>query len=1836
MESAMIKHRLKPLLVAMAALSAGAAHAELLEYIFKAPDGTQRSLTPNANYANPTGNISFALSAGIDRKVKISVLRSDGTVVSTATSHLLGATDRITVGGKSYYGAELQLPAPSEGVYKLRAEILASDGSSIQTDEYPLQVDTTAPSLANVTVKGEWNRALSDGTLLRGPHRFSGIDVSASDAGSSVSSIQAYAVDSKGKRSPVVSVNYANGQGQLLNWSTVFPNGEDLYTLHFEALDKAGNKGSIAYPIAWDSVGAKSGENPEPVAVYDPKNPQASTFKVNGQALSGFAPYQNGMTIYSDTYRVLYRIPKTNSYPSSPYGAERGNWCDYKNCIEGNIIAEDGTYDYRQTQADVFQRHGTKTKSFVIYDWVMNSLGDTSVSVKTDPSVSLAPTGKYVEYLRDDGQWVRGETINMSSVNHYKKLRFHVEPRPYAQELWGTWLPTTKIPANASYAEVDTDISFSGRSCSWPGYWSRPEGKPELPSDRIGATFCYDLNPPEIAGLERNGQIFKAHFREPDSFDGWGVNQWVISNNSSASAITSTGEERPLSRTEVLRSSTNDWFFTFSAENLSEGTYTGISLVAKDAFGNEIKQVFTGSQYAMSIDNSAPTLTVSISDGAPIQSLDDVVITLTDTADPSPKLTSIALVGGPADDKVQLSWREESKGRFRLEYPVMFPSLKEGESYTLTVSGEDAQGNAVQKAVGFEYKPRQVSLAGGMDGNVMIPAVTQEFTHADGSKIIETKPLILNDGSTVTGSYDVFATLRSDAKVPLVVNGVRIEPGQTMGIMSQHNFGASGGRLSLSVKPAVADVIGTSGLLVMTAAPNSPILVQDVTTWKPTAKLSADSWTVRQVIDPVKIFALPDAGVPCRFTSKEEEAKRSDPIRDPVCLLQWDRTPDEAEQSTQETEGLKLAGLVGQAVSLGEQPVEYSLYLFSGDGSKVKVGGGNRNLTVTTAYGSVGYTPGPELAQVNRIIESFDVRMSQNLGPACSMTLSADQAKKDAANKTSGSISRTCLFEWQAIPDGLVQDQSTTTPGLSGTLADKKAHPVGWRVSIYSKNGTRVTLNDQTFTIDAIDPPVPTVDLSSKYNFRDNIYMMPMQGDYLGDATIIAERADLDVAIMRNTDTLESETFTPGWGANTKVYRRLNADQRALWEETTYKVKAAYNKVPEVMTEAVYRAVSVPSYNLVPVVEVAGDTAIDTQALPVRVKIQDQYKPNEAFDAAAMGAWKVRLIRQMAYNKTEVLTDFANAPNGEASFAVDLSKVDTTSVRIVAEAELVSPFEGYTRTVQSTRPAFLTVLRGVAIGAKAEARRLSGEAPFTAVFKLALDDRQDYRATGDVVWDVSSDGGATWESVTPEERYKYQFVKVFEKGTYQVRAKVINRNSSAEAYTEVLDVIAYDKPKLEVKGPQTLFVGSEGTFSTRLTVKDEEIGAENAVVEWSTDGGKTYDKQGPTLTLSSDKDTRIKLWARVRSGDAPASDEYAYRVAKTAVEFRVVRPPRPYVSGPSVIETGKTYTFKATTSLPYKGMDVVVKGYFILPNGQRVDGDTAVFTPNAEDLLKEQVETTYTAWIEGFREQGAEATHSMRSRVWEYVWPRFGMQVRKTASVAPATIIVTARPIGFSGKLDEAVYEWTLPEGAAIEDQKQAAARVFTMGSAGEYLVKLTVRDARGNETVLEEPVVLGEAEQYVIDLQYSGSNPNAREPLEVLLRPYISGGHPRDRILTRQYSVDGKPLESAGFYGRTTLQAGEHEIKLKATTEMGKDVEGRLVLKVAENKLPTCTVRSRETIGSWIVYAECEDPDGRMKSYQWTVGGEVQAITADRLTISKGKSGVMPPITLVGVDDSG
>src|SRR5699024_4880570 len=110
----------------------------------------------------------------------------------------------------------------------------------------------------------------------------------------------------------------------------------------------------------------------------------------------------------------------------------------------------------------------------------------------------------------------------------------------------------------------------------------------------------------------------------------------------------------------------------------------------------------------------------------------------------------------------------------------------------------------------------------------------------------------------------------------------------------------------------------------------------------------------------------------------------------------------------------------------------------------------------------------------------------------------------------------------------------------------------------------------------------------------------------------------------------------------------------------------------------------------------------------VNVVIGDQYHPDDGYDPNTMGVWKVRLIQQKAYNETEPLTDYVYVPvDGQTHFDVDISNVGSSYLRMVAEAVLDSPVEGYTRTEFSTRPTFLAVLLGGEIGADVIARSLS-------------------------------------------------------------------------------------------------------------------------------------------------------------------------------------------------------------------------------------------------------------------------------------------------------------------------------------------------------------------------------------------------------------------------------------------------------------------------------------------------------------------------------------------------
>ena len=1842
-------------------LISGIAQAELIQYAFTDTKGNEKTVPAvnGTDYINPIGVIKFALSAGIDRKLRATISDARGIIVYSHTTDLLGPLDRITVENKNYYGKIIETPSLAEGEYTIRAEIISATGAVVQVDSYKVVVDISPPTFGELTWKMNYGYGYApDGIPKWSPEESGYIKVSDfSDEHSKIKSQEWRTYFQDGPRAGSLAAqgvpNYSEGERSLMIGAGQIGSGAEKiflrtpgkYRLDFIATDNAGNQATKSQTYYENSL--CNGSIPESLAVYESTSDQ-KFLGVN--ALSGFVGPVGGVQhVSTNPARVLFRVPKSK-YLGLPGGEIYG----------GRVISGDSKLLHVDEQYAYFDISGPVDINgqfmFPHIRWTNDATFNCAPVVVKNASFNdnaLPPVLHAFNSYIDGVGWVpRNYSTELENLKNPKpprntrisKMRVTVAPRSYEQQFTvhseRPTVPkmTCSVLPGSTECEADTNWPFNTEGVA-DHYLQYPllEKKENLALAVLGDSSVYDwdASDPIIGDLISHDSRLREFIVKIDDpmnaplnvHSTWGR---VILRTAAAYAVNnSTGARSELRRISLATNGESS-IAKFSYSALDDGSYS-VHVDAVDSYNN------FSSKMMMNVDNDKSPPQIKIDANSEIASLDEIVVHLSDNKTINPSLVSINLKGGPSRDDIYLAGRNIGENRYSLEYPVMFPSLSEGEDYVLTVKAKDEFDNESEKSSRFIYLPSLVTLANDEGGQLLIPAVTHEFKRKSGN-ILETKPLTLKDGSIVNGVYSVSATLRTDAKVPLVINGVTVAPGETKVVASSYNFGSTGGKISLPLRPAVGGVDGTSGLLITTTAPNSPMLVANVGVWTPAINIQKNALSVLQGLESVSIKVNSAAGSRCRITLNEAEAKGADMVTDPVCFLQWDKLPEGVEPSAASYSPKAVSTeLIGQVAKDGEHTLEYSLFMFDITGQKVLVSSGSEHLSATPAIGSVVLAPTTDVSTVNRLVQDLDFRMGQIGGKStCTLTMLEQRAKNDAQSRGPGTVSQQCLFEWIDLPEGLEQDAMYDTPVVRGVLADKKTHDLKWRVSLFTRTGQKVVLNEQSYAINAIDPQPPELSLTSKYQLEgSDIVVVPMSESSFGLANISAARSTLDIDVTRDAE-VQTTSAKAGNGANTvRAQRVLQAVPAAVWTMSNHKVRASYNLIPEVFNEKSLSVYVAPSLNIKPMVSVDSSVAVDSVPYPVQVSMIDRTKPDALYEEAVMGRWKIRLIREMAYNKSEPLTDFVDAIGGVASFDVDLLKVDATSMRFNVEAVLESPVEGYARTEIASRSTLVSIVRGGLIEGSIKATRLSGQAPFKTSLKLALTDPKNTRYTGAVSWEVSTDGGATWEASEVAENYKYQFTRAYELGTYKVRAKIINVNTGVSGYTEAVEIVAYNKAKAYISGARSHFVGGTAKMQALLKNDEQVLNSDDYDVEWSLDGGTTFTATGNELTLQESGPKHIKLALRAKPKVAPVDDRGAQHVVRLSVDFLEVKPPRTYVSGPMRMEKGKNYTFTARTTMPYQNMSGEVKGFFTLPNGQQVEGETATYSPSDEDLQKEFVETKYTAWIEGFRERGAETSSTTRSRTWEYIFPNFGMEIRRTASASPATVTAIVRPIGFTGRLEDPSYTWTLPEGATVIEEKPTI-RVFTLNTHGVFPIKVTIGDARGNQKVLEQSVVLGESNPYQVDLQHTASNTFNREPLTVQLRPYVTGGHPLDRVTTATYFVNGEAIEATSSSARATLPAGNYAIRYVINSRMGAEASGQIELTVQPNKPPVCKVSERATIGSRVYNADCTDPDGRVRLHEWMVNGQVAGTSSSRLSVNL-KNGETPPsVTLVGIDDAG
>lgn len=2055
-------------------LLSASAQAELLEFSFTDKAGSQKVLKSEARFANPESDITFALSAGIDRRIRVGLFQENGLLHDQATSRLLGALDRISVDGKSYYGARLSLTPPDDGSYTIKAEILTSEGDPVQTDSYPIVFDTTAPSYGDFSVNG-LRYGMTDGDawkLGRGSGRGPYFLLSDIADNQDIADVQLVVRRASGDIHREKSVDYdeTTESTRVYFDHGIFPssNLDEEFKVSFVIKDISGNvtKTPVQKAFFDNYVGAPS----RPFGVFDPDSSNNL-----GPGLTGFVPYQDGMIVKTNPIRVAWKIPKSNWHEynsgglsianslgenvksgedasnvyiinSAPHGNTNSNYWRFRNFgqwggggVRYSLALSDSAPESPSLKGLDYKYGDIGWSNFRRY-WVDNSLlplDITGIRVNVEPR-SYPQTAKHrgscvvppgsdscyintsmgdssgVVYSCEDGWSLNGENceketakpseISCPSGYSYSsssgQCRKYTQRTAYQQEVglscrygwslssyngdsgyregrcvqsepaptvcptgyqpnpthgpysakcvkvlktWNIgWPESKRSECSNTYVEhiqavgypaycIDVGPSIScpepgsqigGNECrsyeyqdpilknqcngslslrgnyggpyECAGYITRAAGEacpdggvfqngscvvteslPAEPSCKDGYNLDGNLclaqgeEPPEslfatlspgtTGYIHNNATVWNEdrslrsnplwaevnwndlHYPELDySFDpqtnelsvfivqkGRGAyfdrlrlkSSWLEDEN---------GNKLSASGGKTADSNTN-YTYQWNLTSLPEGTYK-VFAVAEEMHG-PVSKLETVS---FDSDKTPPEIDINIADGSSIQSLDEIEILVSDNYDAMAGVSAINLKGGPASDNIELSWREIDSGKFNLEYPVMFPSMRAGDTYELSVTAADDQGNSAREVVSFLYEPPLVQLVGDSSREVLIPAVGHSFTRDSGHDVIQTEPLELSDGSVVQGSYDVYATLRSDSDIALKVNGVVIQPGATMSILPSHNFSSSGGRLSIPVSVVESGDEGTASLLVTTAAPNAPVLVADIKSWMPNVKLESSDWSIYPALQNVDIKASVPESAPCSLTADPTEAQSEhDPISSPVCLLKWTSMPDEGYPSALDSEGKGLS-LKGHAAALGIQSIGYEVLLYDQDGSQIMIESGSKDLEVLVPDGVVGIEVDGLSNEVERLIQRLDIELKATSGLACDLTTSEVTAMDQTAMGR-----QTCLIEWDQVPSGLSMSQYDERPRLNGTVDEheNESDVLSWQLYAFTPSGKKVAMGQYEQPLTLVDPPAPVITMEDDYLLDGNLYASPYHGGYIGDYSVQGRPSNMEVESYLDESLVESELIDYYWGDRLEVRRRVITGEAQLWEEQVFAVSARYERLPRLEATKTLRLLTVPDENLRPTVTPDREVALNTKSLGVTVEIKNPYEDEAVYDPGVMGEWDVRLVNMQSLSDRVPLTEFKRLDgSGKSSFDLDLLAMDVSGFRLMAEARLISPVESYERTVYSPRPAYITVLRGGKINSSIDARRLVGEAPLMILASVDLKDRLDYGALGEIIWEERKLGSSDWKTLPDDSAFRGRLVRTYPAGQYELRARVTNANSQAEFITESVEVLSFNIPEVELSGPENIFIGDTANYSLDVRFGGKALGEEDVIVQWSEDDGESWADGSFDYSLTRNERTRATIDARVRMKNAPAGFEDSWFDVGERVSFREVEAPRIGIYGPRLVEVDREQEWRGVMRTPYRQMDVNLRGEFILPDGTTQEGEFLNYTPKEEDLGTGYIHLKYRAWIEGFEDQGAETVYERRIRIWEYEWPNWTFYIRQSAYQAPADVHLRIRnPSGSDRYIEGLEYEWMLPNGGTMLEDRYSDGRSLRFEEAGTYTVKAEITDDRGNASIISHDIVLDEQDPWLVNFSYRSSNEYQRAPLSLSFRPDVDGGHPRDRLREFRYFKNGKKMSEGERYGEVTLDEGTHIVALEIESEFGHRVMSEQTVQVNPNKRPSCDIRTRTSSTGWRFYANCEDPDGDIEAHQWTLDGEIVGISGSRISVTS-RDGEVPSLTLTGIDDSG
>ena len=962
----------------------------------------------------------------------------------------------------------------------------------------------------------------------------------------------------------------------------------------------------------------------------------------------------------------------------------------------------------------------------------------------------------------------------------------------------------------------------------------------------------------------------------------------------------------------------------------------------------------------------------------------------------------------------------------------------------------------------------------------------------------------------------------------------------------------------------------------------------------------------------------------CELTTNLESAMNSFGDKNFRCLLEFDNLPATVNKT--------LGGFSGYFTEVGTSNIGWKVSYFKQGTEKLLVKTGNVNVNVSAA--EIDYDLDKLVDRPLQLITTVNLSLKKVGKNSCPLTTWNDA---DAPGK--------CLVEWTELPDGITQASDINLPKLEGMFNQKGVQTIKFALSFVSSNGLKTLIQEKQTSFDVEEAPQPKISFADGNIISDDILGYPKQGGIASRLVVDATRASVEGEVSFTQNASNDFKFSVKGGKRSRV---LLIRAAPLWSEQSASVKLRMKDNTTLAAAKTVTLVSIPDLKVRPELMIVNNTYGDEGPAKIKMRIGEYRKGGFAYVPEEMGTWKLRLLTRV--NGVFVPASDFKTVNEVGEAEVELPVVGMAVARLMVEAMAVSPSNPLVEVKRLSRYRDIRIVKGKPIDGSLTIksdRPSSGAAPFNVRFETKLDGKADVAALGAFNLEISKDG-SDW--VTNEDKKCRLLCNImFYEGRYQVRAHFVNKNSGAESYSEPLDIYAYDAISLKMEGANVYYPNDKVDLVIKTANAQGQDVAAN--IEWAVTSGTNRDGStlasgtGDRVTFTHNKSGTLYVTAKAVRNDIDDPTVKDYVLSKFTVLYKAIRKPKIVVIGPKVAETDIVQTFNAQVITDFDGANTKLKatGEWTLPDGQKVPGNVLNWMPDASDKAFEnlgKVNLTYSAWVEGYKDETLVSI-SRPLALWTYIWPDFTMKATLTKNVAPttATLVVTPDDKDAFAKISskDVTYTWNIDPELILNRVTGGTAKL-SIPMGGTFMAGVTISDKRGNSTSLEVPLSSNDISDIFVKMNIANASKHSHAPLDISVNTQVTGGANGDFVKDIAYDLDGTPLDFGNkSFGKVLgIQRGNHNINVKVTTNYGKVGTQTANFEVKDNVPPVCELKITP-IDNRDAYLEvsCEDPDGRIKLYDWTVDSVNIGARSFRWKYRKSSDKANIPIS-VEITDSG